>query len=148
MTFTSSADRKPHGLPTAAPTQAEKRHILIVDDEPNMLHTLEFILEAADYSVTTTADGQDALERILASRENSSPIDLLITDIRMPGLTGLQLVDELNHLDLKMPILVITAYGNQALPIKLTAAGCADCLDKPFNHDELIRRVDLLFENQ
>ena len=76
----------------------ERKHILVADDERNILHGLEFILEAANYKVTTAADGQEAFEQILAAKESYSPIDLLITDIRMPGLTGLQLIDELNRL--------------------------------------------------
>ncbi len=111
-----------------------------------MLQTLKFILETANYRVTTAVDGQEALEEILAAQESYRPINLLITDIRMPGLTGLQLIDELNYLNIKMPILVITAYGDKTLFIKLMRAGCADYLDKPFDSRELVRRVGLLVE--
>jgi DNA-binding response OmpR family regulator len=124
----------------------ERKHLLVVDDERNMLQTLKFILETANYRVTTAVDGQEALEEILAAQESYRPINLLITDIRMPGLTGLQLIDELNYLNIKMPILVITAYGDKTLFIKLMRAGCADYLDKPFDSRELVRRVGLLVE--
>ena len=71
----------------------DQKHILVVDDEQHLLHTLEFLLEAARYKVTTTADSQDALGKVLAAKNSHRPIDLIITDIRMPGLTRLQLID-------------------------------------------------------
>ena len=125
-----------------------KEHILVVDDEQNMRNTLAFILEAASYQVTTAAEGREALEEILAARENGRPVDLLITDFRLPGLTGLQLIDELNYLKIKIPVLVITAYGDRSLFLELMRTGCADYLDKPFDYKELVKRVDSLMEKR
>ena len=125
-----------------------KEHILVVDDEQNMRNTLAFILEAASYQVTTAAEGREALEEILAARENGRPVDLLITDFRLPGLTGLQLIDELNYLKIKIPVLVITAYGDRSLFLELMRTGCADYLDKPFDYKELVKRVDSLIEKR
>jgi len=121
-----------------------KEHILVVDDEQNMRNTLAFILETANYQVTTAAEGREALQEILAARENGRPVDLLITDFRLPGLTGLQLIDELNYLKVEIPVLVITAYGNRSLFLELRRTGCADYLDKPFDYKELVKRVDSL----
>lgn len=136
-----------HGLPVAAcMTDMEKKHILVVDDEQNMRNTLRFILQAANYKVTTAEDGQKALQEICDALENRNQIDLLITDIRLPGLTGLQLINELNHLKMKMPIFVITGYGDKGLVVELIRAGCADYLDKPFNRTEFVKRVGALFE--
>ena len=125
-----------------------KERILVVDDEQNMRNTLAFILETANYQVTTAAEGRAALEEILAARENGRPVDLLITDLRLPGLTGLQLIDELNYLKIKIPVLVITAYGNRSLFLELMRTGCADYLDKPFDYKELVKRVDSLVAKQ
>ena len=125
-----------------------KEHILVVDDEQNMLNTLAFILETANYQVTTAAAGREALEEILAAQENGRPVDLLITDIRLPGLTGLQLIDELNYLKIKIPALVITAYRDRSMFLELMRIGCADYLDKPFDYKELVKRVDLLVEKR
>ena len=125
-----------------------KEHILVVDDEQNMLNTLAFILEAANYRVTTATEGREALEEMLAARERGRPIDLLITDIRLPGLTGLQLIDELNYLKIKIPVLVITAYGDRSMFLELMRTGCADYLDKPFDYKELVKRVDLIVEKR
>ena len=125
-----------------------KEHILVVDDEQNMRNTLAFILETANYHVTTAAEGRSALDQILAAREGDRPVGLLITDMRLPGLTGLQLIDELNYLKIKIPVLVITAYGDRSLLLELERTGCADYLDKPFDYKELVRRVDSLMEKR
>ena len=124
----------------------DQKHILVVDDEQHLLHTLDFLLEAAKYKVTTTADGQDALGKVLAAKNSHRPIDLIITDIRMPGLTGLQLIDELKQFNMKIPIFVITAHGNKDLVINLMRKGCAEYLDKPFDDEEFVKRVGLLFD--
>ena len=140
---------QPSSLPvTVYVENMAKEHILVVDDEQNMRNTLAFILETANYHVTTAAEGRSALEEILAAREGDRPVDLLITDMRLPGLTGLQLIDELNYLKIKIPVLVITAYGDRSLLLELERTGCADYLDKPFDYKELVRRVDSLMEKR
>ena len=140
---------EPSSLPvTVYMENMAKEHILVVDDEQNMRNTLAFILETANYQVTTAAEGREALGEIMAARENGRPVDLLITDFRLPGLTGLQLIDELNYLKIKIPVLVITAYGNRSLFLELMRTGCADYLDKPFDYKELVKRVDSLVEKK
>ena len=140
---------QPSSLPvTVYMENMAKEHILVVDDEQNMRNTLAFILETANYHVTTAAEGRSALEEILAAREGDRPVDLLITDMRLPGLTGLQLIDELNYLKIKIPVLVITAYGDRSLLLELERTGCTDYLDKPFDYKELVRRVDSLIEKR
>ncbi|MCZ6676309.1 MAG: response regulator [Candidatus Poribacteria bacterium] len=124
----------------------KRKHILVVDDERDMLDTLGFILQAANYKVTSAENGQQALEKICESLENHSPIDLLITDIQMPRLTGLQLMEELNRLKIKLPIFVITGYADRALLIELMRTGYTDYLDKPFRSKEFVKRVNTLFE--
>lgn len=140
---------QPSSLPvTVYMENMATEHILVVEDEQNMRNTLAFILETANYQVTTAAEGRAALEEILAAREGDRPVDLLITDFRLPGLTGLQLIDELNYLKIKIPVLVITAYGNRSLFLQLMHTGCADYLDKPFDYKELVKRVDSLMEKR
>jgi DNA-binding response OmpR family regulator len=119
-----------------------RKHILLVDDDLNLLHSLEFILEAADFRVTAETNGQKALEKAIAARNDKiSPIDLLITDIQMPGLSGLQLIDELRRMNLSVPVLVITAYGDSKLRESLMRRGIHYCLDKPFHEEKLIEEV-------
>ena len=123
-----------------------KKHILIADDEQNTLMTMQFILEVADYRVTTADNGRDALDKILVSRNANSPVHLLITDIQMPGLTGLELMDELNRLKIDVPFLAITGYGNKELIAELTSMGCDRYLDKPIDEEELVECLAMLLE--
>jgi DNA-binding NtrC family response regulator len=125
----------------------DQKHILVIDDEQNLLRTIEFILEAANYKVTTAVNGQDALAYIFTDNNGHTPIDLVVTDIRMPGLSGLQLLDQLNQSHVNIPVLVITAHGNKELIIELMRKGCADYLDKPFDDEEFVSRVGLLLED-
>lgn len=125
-----------------------KRHILVADDELNMLRSLEFILEVAGYKVTGVKNGQDALDKILLATNSGSPIELIITDIQMPGLNGMELIDELSRLEMNIPIFVITAYGSHNLVKTLREKGEIQCIDKPIDDEELLNRVKILFESR
>jgi CheY-like chemotaxis protein len=125
-----------------------KRHILVADDELNMLRTLEFILEVAGYKVTGVKNGQEALDRILNANKSDSPVELVITDIQMPGLNGMELIDELLRLGIEIPIFVITAYGRSDLTKSLRNRAGIECIDKPIDDEELLDRVNRLFNNR
>lgn len=120
------------------------KHILVVDDEANMRNTLTFILEAANYRVSIAENARKALQVILEAKDSNCPVDLLITDIVMPDMNGLELIDEIKRLNLELPILVITAYGDRKMTIELNRRGFTDYLPKPFQEDELINRVAAL----
>ena len=125
-----------------------KNHILVVDDEQNMLLTMQFILEVAGYKITTAEDGQEALERILKAESNGNPVELLVTDIQMPRLTGMELIDELNRLEIGIPVLAITGYGDEQMITELSRKGCDEYLDKPFDDEDLVERVVALLEEK
>lgn len=125
-----------------------KRHILVADDELNMLRSLEFILEVGGYKVTGVKNGQEALDRILGANNSDSPIELVITDIQMPGLNGMELIDELLRLEIDIPIFVITAFGRSDLIKSLRDRGKIECIDKPIDDEELLNRVNRLFESR
>ena len=124
----------------------DRKHILVADDEQNLLLSMQFVLEVADYKVTTAENGQEALDKILEAESGGSPIDLLITDIQMPLLTGLELIDKLNRLQMDVPVLVITGYGSEELAAGLTRGDRNEYLDKPIDDEELVERVAVLLE--
>ena len=121
----------------------DKKHILIADDQESLLIAMKLILKGANYKVTTVADGQAALSFILKTKKLP---DLLITDIDMPNLSGLELIDELNRRNISIPILATTAYKNIAVQKKLLHMGCKYYLEKPFGFEELLRHVNMIFE--
>jgi len=120
---------------------AIRKTILIVDDEENMLHTVQFILESARYRVVTARNGEEALRQIRTRAQGAGSFDLILSDIQMPGLTGLELIDALRDSGIRTPILVMTGYGSREIAEELRRKGCAEFLDKPFEEEELLERV-------
>ncbi len=123
-----------------------KKHILVTDNERNFLHSMEFILESDGYEVTVTDNGQEAIQMILEANERQ-PFDLLITDIKIKGLTGLALLDKLKELNICVPTFVMTSYGDKNLIVELLRRGCCEYLDKPVDEMELVKRVKALLIN-
>ncbi len=127
-------------------TGKNRKHILVTDSERNFLHSMEFILESDGYEVSVTDDGQEAIQMILEANERQ-PFDLLITDIKIKGLTGLELLDKLDELNICVPTFVMTSYGDKNLLVKLLRRGCCEYLDKPVDETDLIKRVRALLIN-
>lgn len=122
------------------------KHIILAEDTEQTRTTFATVLRKAGYEVTEAKDGQEALRHILARRKDNKPVDLLITDIWMDGLNGLQLTDQLAKLGLNLPILAITGYGDKELVIELMRRGCQDYVEKPFEAVELLECVAKLFK--
>ncbi len=102
--------------------------ILVVDDEPKICRLLEQILSARECTVRTAADGLEALARF-----QERPVPVVITDIRMPRMSGLELIRELKHLDPLVNIVVITAYPSLEMAVDAMKEGACDFITKPFD---------------
>jgi len=115
---------------------AEK--ILIVDDEPDMLKLLSMILkEKTSYEVTTTNNPLEALD--LAKKGG---FDLVISDLKMPGLDGLELIDAVKRIDADIPIIIITAYGTIESATEAIQKGGFDFITKPFRKEQILFTID------
>lgn len=115
---------------------AEK--ILIVDDEPDMLKLLSMILkEKTPYEVTTTNNPVEAVE--LAKNGN---FDIVITDLKMPGLDGLQLLEEVKKRDEDIPVIIITAYGTIDAATEAIEKGGFDFITKPFKKEQILFTIE------
>lgn len=115
---------------------AEK--ILIVDDEPDMLKLLSMILrEKTPYEITTTNNPVEAVE--LAKNGN---FDLVITDLKMPGLDGLQLLEEIKKRDEDVPVIIITAYGTIDAATEAIEKGGFDFITKPFKKEQILFTIE------
>ncbi len=119
----------------------QRKHILVVDDEPGMIRSLKFILSAADYLVTTAVDGQEALNKILEAQRHGKGIDLLITDLFMPHMSGFRLISELARHELVIPTIAITGFGYELTAQELERRGCPECIYKPFEERQILDRV-------
>jgi DNA-binding NtrC family response regulator len=118
--------------------------ILIVDDEVDLLELLELILaEKTHYQILTT---NNPLEVSALLKEQ--PIDLLITDLRMPAMGGIELIREVKKSYPDMPVIVITAYGSSQSAEESIAAGAYDYITKPFRKDQIIITINRAMEWQ
>jgi len=110
--------------------------ILIVDDEVSMRRMLEILFSQEGYQVQTAASAETALEAL-----NQRPIDLVISDIRMPGLSGLDLLRRLKADDSEAEVVLMTAYASTESAIEAIKLGAFDYVTKPFQVDELVNIV-------
>lgn len=119
--------------------------ILVVEDEAHIADGLRFNLEAEGHEVETTAEGEDALKRILQKRE---PFDLLVLDVMLPGKDGFAVARALRRAHQYIPLLMLTARGRPEDVLKGFEAGADDYLPKPFNLDILLARVASLLRRK
>ena len=117
--------------------------ILVVDDDASQRRLLEFWLKEEGYEVATAADGKAGLEIF----ETSSPA-LVISDIRMPGLSGLDLLGRIKASSPDTPVILITAFGTVADAVDAMKFGAADYVLKPVSPDELKMNVQRALEHQ
>jgi nitrogen regulation protein NR(I) len=110
--------------------------ILLVEDDPGIRDTVQKVLEDEGHSVAVEGRGDDGLAR--AAKE---PFNLVLTDLRLPGLSGLELVRKLHAAQPRLPIILMTAYGTTETAIEATKSGAYDYLLKPFNMPALIDLV-------
>jgi DNA-binding NtrC family response regulator len=113
------------------------KHILIVDDDERVLFVLRRILTGLGdgYEVATAGSGREAL-----SEAGVSPFDLLITDLRMPGMSGVELTEAIKALNPKTVVVWVTAYGCHRVADEAARLSVYKCLDKPLKVGE-IRQV-------
>lgn len=117
------------------------KRVLVADDEKHTRVVLSLILKRAGFKVTTAEDGSEALGKLIGMIHGSMPFDLLVLDIQMPGLTGIELVEEIGKLDASFPILLITGYRERERVAELSRMYCVEYAEKPFTPDELLRHV-------
>jgi two-component system, OmpR family, response regulator MprA len=116
-----------------------KAHILVVDDDPRITDLLRRVLAYEGYSVATAASGNEALNRTL-----ERPPDLIVLDIMLPGLDGLEVAQRLRAAGDNVPILMLTARDAVADRVKGLETGADDYVIKPFAPDELVARAKAL----
>lgn len=106
--------------------------IYIVDDDDAVRDSLRFLLETNGYNVLTFSSGEEFLEKY-----DPTLVSILITDVRMPGMSGLQLQEELNSRKANIPIVFITGHGNVPMAVNTLKQGAMDFIEKPFNLNDI-----------
>ena len=110
--------------------------ILLVDDDPDLLKLISLRLTSAGYRVRTAESGETALAAIAVRRPAA-----VVTDLRMPGIDGLQLFDAINRQHAGLPVLILTAHGTIPDAVAATQRGVFGFLTKPFDSQELLQKV-------
>lgn len=123
----------------------EKKTIILAEDEGNLCSTLVFLLRKNGYNVIYFTDGFSAYMKIKEMVENLKSPDMVITDLQMPGLKGIDLIDYIRSLTFHLPVLVITGYGDKETVVSLLRKGCMDYIDKPFDDKTFLQCVENIF---
>ncbi|KPK31084.1 MAG: Fis family transcriptional regulator [Nitrospira bacterium SG8_3] len=116
--------------------------VLIVDDEKNYLVVLEALLEPEGYEILTASSAEDAVRVI-----QESDLDLMITDMKMPGTSGMQLLEASKEIKPDLPVIMMTAYGTIEMAVEAMKKRAYDYITKPFQNEELKLTVKKALEN-
>jgi excisionase family DNA binding protein len=114
-------------------TRAGHPRVLVVDDEASIRELLSKTLALAEYEVDTAPDGRTAIERLRLGQ-----YDLLIADLKMPGLDGLSLIREAKRLKTDLPVIIITGFSTESSAIEAVNLGVAGYLTKPFRVPQVL----------
>ena len=115
--------------------------ILVVDDDPGTLNAVKVGLLSKGHEVLVAGSGEEALKIIEAKQAKSEPLDLLLTDLRMPKMNGLKLIREARKIMPDIKAIIMTAYGDDNVKKKTRALGLCGYMDKPFRPETLIKMI-------
>jgi len=115
----------------------EETAILVVDDDPSILDYLSILLRKNNYPVLLCSNAKEALSQI-----QGNLIALVLTDIKMPGVSGIELLEEIHRLDFEIPVILMTGQAELDTAIEAVNKGAFSFITKPFNREYLIRSVE------
>lgn len=115
---------------------ADKQHIFIVDDEAGVRRAIARTLEPLGVKISCFANAADCLKQLAVKS-----CDMLITDVRMPGMDGIELLRRAGSISPSLPVLVITGYGDVPLAVSAVKAGAIDFIEKPLQREQFLETV-------
>jgi two-component system response regulator FixJ len=113
-----------------------KQHIFLVDDEPKIREVVSEILKELDFQITCFTCATDCIPQL-----NFKNCDLLITDVKMPGMDGLELLKEIRRSAPWLPVLIISGYADMPMVVKAVKAGAEDFIEKPLDKKSFVQKV-------
>jgi len=125
----------------ADPSAEGQPRVLIVDDDDGVRESLSFLLESVGLAHETFATAGDFLEWFDPER-----CACVLLDVRMPGMSGLQLQQKLRDQQIDVPVIILTAYGDVPMAVRAMRAGAIDFIEKPCNDQLLLERIDLAIQ--
>lgn len=123
--------------------KADKYKILVVDDEKDICRALEFLLSREGYKVSTAYNGEDALKKIEAEE-----FDLVITDLKMEGIDGMQVLERAMGMNPNLIVIIMTAFGTVESAVEAMKKGAGDYIMKPFINEDVKMTVRRLLEHK
>jgi two-component system response regulator FixJ len=115
---------------------SDEQIVHVIDDDPAILTSVAGFLTTNGFGVQTYASGCDFLEAI-----GPQAAGCVVTDVRMPGISGIELMSKLKERGLSLPIIIITGYPDISLTVEAMKQGAVDLLEKPFNNGSLVKAI-------
>jgi len=115
----------------------EKTTILVVDDDPYTLESISSLLNEHGYSVVACENAADAMAKLQENR-----IDVVLTDIKMPVMTGIELLEKIHNLNPEIPVILMTAFAEIDMAVDAIKKGAFDFITKPYKHEYLVYTVE------
>jgi two-component system response regulator FixJ len=116
----------------------EKSNVYIVDDDDGVRDSLQILLESSGHAVRGFASPQEFLDAV-----GSVDFGCILVDLQMPGMDGLELQHRLRALNVKLPVIVVTAHGDIATAVEAMRSGAIDFVEKPFSDDAILTSIKL-----
>lgn len=116
---------------------SHRGNVFVIDDDDAMRDSLDFLLGSADFHVTLFESAHQFLDAL-----SSADFGCVVSDIRMPGIDGLELLKRLKASRSALPVVIMTGHGDVPLAVEAMKLGAADFLEKPFEDDRLIGMID------
>jgi two-component system response regulator AtoC len=124
----------------------QRRRILVVDDESKMLRVLELQLETAGFAMTKADTAEIGVKLLDNSESEGKPFDLVLTDLRLPGMDGLEFLKKVRNRDAPPPVIVMTAFGTVETAVEAMKSGASDYLLKPFSLEDMMITIEKVLE--
>jgi FixJ family two-component response regulator len=117
--------------------------VYVVDDDDAVRDSMRWLLEGNGFSVRCFADAENLLRGLPQERQSVC----LVLDVRMPGMSGIELHEKLLHQDVNLPVIFVTGHGDVPMAVESMKRGAVDFLEKPFNDVELCALIDRALQN-
>ena len=120
-----------------------RKRIILVDDDKHAVETLSKLLSEDGYEVVVCFNGKEAIKKMELNK-----YDVIITDLRMPEIGGLELLKNIKKTDPELPVIIVTAFGEVGSYLDAFVKGAYDYINKPINYEELIRLLEAIFRKE
>jgi CheY-like chemotaxis protein len=139
----SNTSYSPEAATVSGQDSPHMPHVMIAEDDEEFRRLLVSSFEASGFAVSHCTDGTQLFTRTAGSilDMTKTKVDLIISDVRMPGYTGIEFLARLNDLQWRIPIILITAFGDSETHARALAMGAFAIMDKPFEIENLVRQA-------